>query len=98
MVSKCIGETENNLGNDFISPQYQSGIFFFDGADTLPGRRSETRHTHARYAQAAAGFLLQRIEDFALRYCFTGKNRGSAGLAHPVFRAIGTSCPNAAPT
>ena len=64
VVSKYIGETEKNLGRVFDQAQHKGWILFFDEADALFGKRSETKDSHDRYANQEVSFLLQRIETF----------------------------------
>ncbi len=64
IVSKYIGETEKNLAKVFDQAQHKGWILFFDEADALFGKRSETKDAHDRYANQEVSFLLQRIETF----------------------------------
>ena len=64
VVSKYIGETEKNLAHVFDQAQHKGWILFFDEADALFGKRSETRDAHDRYANQEVSYLLQRIEIF----------------------------------
>ena len=64
VVSKYIGETEKNLGRVFQQAESKNWILFFDEADALFGKRSETRSAHDRYANQEVAYLLQRIETF----------------------------------
>jgi len=64
VVSKYIGETEKNLARVFDQAQSQGWILFFDEADALFGKRSDTKDAHDRYANQEVSFLLQRIETF----------------------------------
>ncbi|MEZ4453498.1 MAG: ATP-binding protein [Nannocystaceae bacterium] len=64
VVSKYIGETEKNLARVFDQAEHQGWILFFDEADALFGKRSETRDAHDRYANQETAFLLQRLETF----------------------------------
>jgi hypothetical protein len=64
MISKYIGETEKNLAKVFDQAQHKGWILFFDEADALFGKRSETKDAHDRYANQEVSFLLQRIEGF----------------------------------
>ncbi len=64
IVSKYIGETEKNLAKVFDGAQHKGWILFFDEADALFGKRSETKDAHDRYANQEVSFLLQRIETF----------------------------------
>lgn len=64
VVSKYIGETEKNLAKVFDQAQSKGWILFFDEADALFGKRSETKDAHDRYANQEVAFLLQRVETF----------------------------------
>ena len=64
VISKYIGETEKNLAKVFDQAQHKGWILFFDEADALFGKRTETRDAHDRYANQEVSFLLQRIETF----------------------------------
>ncbi|MDE1150353.1 MAG: ATP-binding protein [Azospirillaceae bacterium] len=64
VVSKWIGETEKNLGNLFDQAQHRNWILFFDEADALFGKRTETRSANDRSANQQIAYLLQRLEDF----------------------------------
>ncbi len=64
VVSKYIGETEKNLSKVFDQAQHREWILFFDEADALFGKRSDTRDAHDRYANQEVSYLLQRIETF----------------------------------
>jgi hypothetical protein len=64
VVSKYIGETEKNLGRVFDMAQNRRWILFFDEADALFGKRSETNSSNDRHANQEVAYLLQRIEDF----------------------------------
>lgn len=64
VVSKYIGETEKNLAKVFDHAQHKDWILFFDEADALFGKRTETKDAHDRYANQEVAYLLQRIETF----------------------------------
>ncbi len=64
IVSKFIGETEKNLAGVFDMAENKNWILFFDEADALFGKRTQTKDAHDRYANQEISFLLQRIEDF----------------------------------
>lgn len=64
VVSKYIGETEKNLSKVFDQAENKNWILFFDEADALFGKRSQTSDPHDRYANQEVSYLLQRIEDF----------------------------------
>ena len=62
IVSKYIGETEKNLDQVFARARDQRWILFFDEADALFGKRTETASDQDRYANSELDYLLQRIE------------------------------------
>lgn len=64
VISKYIGETEKNLASLFDHAQHQDWILFFDEADSLFGKRTESRDANDRAANQQVSYLLQRIEDF----------------------------------
>lgn len=64
VVDKYIGETEKNLSRVFSEAERANAILFFDEADALFGKRSETKDAHDRYANIEVGYLLQRIEEY----------------------------------
>jgi hypothetical protein len=64
VVSKYIGETEKNLAKVFDQAEHSDWILFFDEADALFGKRTQTASAHDRYANQEVAYLLQRIEDF----------------------------------
>ena len=64
VVSKYIGETEKNLDRVFISAGGQDVVLLLDEGDALLGKRTETKDSHDRYANAEVNYLLQRIERF----------------------------------
>jgi SpoVK/Ycf46/Vps4 family AAA+-type ATPase len=64
VVSKYIGETEKNLGKIFDQAVNKNWILFFDEADALFGKRTQTSSSNDRYANQEVSYLLQKIEDF----------------------------------
>lgn len=64
VVSKYIGETEKNLAGIFDQARNKHWILFFDEADALFGKRTQTSSSNDRYANQEVSYLLQRIEDF----------------------------------
>ncbi len=64
VVSKYIGETEKNLARVFEEAERRDWLLFFDEADALFGKRTETKDAHDRYANQEVSFLLQRLEVF----------------------------------
>lgn len=64
VVSKYIGETEKNLAKIFDCAEHQNWILFFDEADALFGKRTDTNTSNDRHANQEVAYLLQRVEDF----------------------------------
>lgn len=64
VVSKYIGETEQNLRKIFEAAVNSNAILLFNEADALWGKRSEVRDAHDRYANIEIAFLLQEMEQF----------------------------------
>jgi SpoVK/Ycf46/Vps4 family AAA+-type ATPase len=62
IVGKYIGETEKNLDKVFDSAARSDAVLFFDEADALFGKRTDTKDSHDRYANAETTYLLKRIE------------------------------------
>jgi hypothetical protein len=65
VVSKYIGETEKNLAVIFDQAENKNWILFFDEADALFGKRTQTSSSNDRYANQEVSYLLQRVEDFS---------------------------------
>lgn len=61
VVSKYIGETENNLRQIF--DRAQDWILFFDEADALFGKRTNVQSAHDRFANQEVSYLLQKVEE-----------------------------------
>ncbi|SDU58499.1 ATP-binding protein [Desulfobacula phenolica] len=64
VVSKYIGETEKNLANVFDQAEKKNWILFFDEADALFGKRTQTTNSNDRHANQEVSYLLQRVEDY----------------------------------
>ena len=64
VVSKYIGETEKQLAQMFDQAEAMNIVLFFDEAESLFSKRTETRDAHDRYANLQTGYLLQRIETY----------------------------------
>ncbi len=64
IVSKYIGETEKNLSRVFDLAERRRWILFFDEADALFSKRTETTSSNDRHANQEVAFLLQRMENF----------------------------------
>ncbi|MGY5956521.1 AAA family ATPase [Kosakonia sp. BK9b] len=75
VVDKYIGETEKHLARVFDAAERDSGLLFFDEADALFGKRSETRDSHDRYANIEISYLLQRLESYSGLVILATNNR-----------------------
>lgn len=64
VVSKYVGETEQNLRRIFDEAEHSSAVLFFDEADALFGKRSEVKDAQDRYANIEVAYLLQKMEQF----------------------------------
>lgn len=64
VVSKYIGETEENLRKVFDAAEASGAILLFDEADALFGKRSEVKDSQDRHANIEVSYLLQRMEDY----------------------------------
>ncbi|MEE8058712.1 MAG: ATP-binding protein [Pseudomonadales bacterium] len=62
LVSKYIGETEENLNRLFNAAHNKNVVLQFDEADSLFGKRGEIKDARDRYANMAVSHLLTRIE------------------------------------
>ena len=65
VVSKYIGETEKNMSKIFDLAENKNWILFFDEADALFGKRTNTSDSKDRHANQEIAYLLQRVEDFS---------------------------------
>ncbi len=65
VVSKWIGETEKNLAALFDQAEDRGWILFFDEAEALFGKRTESRSANDRSANQQIAYLLQRLEGYA---------------------------------
>lgn len=64
VLSKYIGETEKHLAQLFDQAEVMNVVLYFDEAESLFAKRTETRDAHDRYANLQTGYLLQRIETY----------------------------------
>jgi dephospho-CoA kinase len=64
IMSKWIGETEQNLAKLFDAAEDGHAIILFDEADSLFGKRTEVRTSVDRYANLEVNYLLQRLDTF----------------------------------
>jgi AAA+ superfamily predicted ATPase len=64
VISKYIGETEKSLANIFEQAENKNWLLFFDEANALFGKRTQSSNSHDRYANQEISYLLQRIEEY----------------------------------
>jgi SpoVK/Ycf46/Vps4 family AAA+-type ATPase len=64
VVSKYIGETEENLERLFDAARDSNAILLFDEADAIFGERAGVSDATDRYANVEVNYLLQRIEEY----------------------------------
>jgi AAA+ superfamily predicted ATPase len=62
VVSKYIGETEQNLERIFNAAVRSNSVLLLDEADALLGKRSAVHDAHDRYANIEISYLLQKME------------------------------------
>ena len=65
VVSKWIGETEKNLAALFDQAEDRDWILFFDEADALFGKRTDSGSANDRSANQQIAYLLQRLETYS---------------------------------
>ena len=81
VVSKYIGQTEDNLRRVFDAAEENGAILLFDEADSLFGSRSEVKDSHDRYANIEVSYLLQRMEAYRGLAILTTNMRGALDSA-----------------
>jgi hypothetical protein len=64
VMSKWIGETEQNLAKVFDAAEEGQALILFDEADSLFSKRTEVRTSVDRYANLEVNYLLQRLDTF----------------------------------
>jgi SpoVK/Ycf46/Vps4 family AAA+-type ATPase len=64
ILSKWIGETEQNLAKLFDAAEDGQAILLFDEADALFARRTDVKTSVDRYANVEVNYLLQRLDGF----------------------------------
>jgi ATP-dependent 26S proteasome regulatory subunit len=77
VVSKYIGETEQNLERIFAAAVRSNSVLLFDEADSLFGKRSEVNDAHDRYANIEISYLLQKMEQYEGITILTSNLRGN---------------------
>ncbi|MBK9035173.1 MAG: ATP-binding protein [Myxococcales bacterium] len=66
VMSKWVGETEQNLAKVFDESEASSVGLLFDEADALFGKRSSNQDSSSdRYANLTVNYLIQRMESFS---------------------------------
>ncbi len=64
VMSKWIGETEQNLASVFAAAEESQAIILFDEADSLFTKRTEVKSSTDRFANLEVNYLLQRLDTF----------------------------------
>ncbi|WP_408959800.1 ATP-binding protein [Natrinema sp. 74] len=64
VVSKYIGETEENLERIFRAAEQSNAVLLFDEADSIFGDRADVSDASDRYANVEVNYLLQRVETY----------------------------------
>ncbi len=64
LISKYIGETQKNIGRVFDAAKNCDCILFFDEADALFSRRTDTGDSQDKHSNAEIAYLLQRTERY----------------------------------
>lgn len=64
VMSRYVGDSEKKLEQIFEQGKKSQSILFFDEADVLFGKRSETKDAQDKYANASTAYLLQKIEEY----------------------------------
>lgn len=64
VMSRYVGDSEKKLDEIFEQGKRSQSILFFDEADVLFGKRSETKDAQDKYANASTAYLLQKVEEY----------------------------------
>ena len=64
VVSKYIGDTEEQIGKLFDAADADGAVLFLDEAEALFGKRTSAKDSHDRFANAAAAVVLSRLKSF----------------------------------
>ncbi|MEM6846495.1 MAG: ATP-binding protein [Pseudomonadota bacterium] len=75
VVSKYIGETEENLAKTLAQAEAADCVLLIDEADTLFGARVDGQTANDKFSNNQTNFLLSRIETFDGIVCLTTNNR-----------------------
>jgi SpoVK/Ycf46/Vps4 family AAA+-type ATPase len=77
VVSTWIGEVEKNLGTVFDQAEAGDWILFFDEANALFGKRTQTTNANDRYSNQEVAYLLKRVEDHPGLVIFAANLKGN---------------------
>ncbi len=64
LISKYIGDTQKNIGKIFDDAERCDCILFFDEADALFSKRTDSSDAQDKYSNAEIAYLLQRTEHY----------------------------------
>lgn len=81
LISKYIGETEENLNRLFDAAHGQPMVLQFDEADSVFGKRGEIKEARDRYANMEVSHLLARVESHHGPCILTTNLRGNMDQA-----------------
>lgn len=97
VVSKYIGETEENLARLLDRAEAADVILLFDEADSLFGARTEVKHSSDRFANNQTNFLLTRIEGYGGIVLLTtnGRQRIDPAFSRRIDQIIDVTVPDA---
>jgi len=97
VVSKYIGETEENLSRILDAAEAADVILLFDEADALFGARTEAKDSSDRYANNQTNFLLGRIETYRGIIVMTtnGRQRLDTAFGRRIDQVIDVPVPDA---
>lgn len=97
VVSKYIGETEENLARILDRAEAADVLLLFDEADSLFGARTEVKDSSDRFANNQTNFLLTRIESYGGIVLLTtnGRQRIDAAFSRRIDQVIDVPVPDA---
>ena len=81
VVSKYIGETENNLHRIFERAGETKAVLFFDEADALIGKRSAAKKSRERHTEMDADYLLEKMEEYGRPFILATNNKNHVDKA-----------------
>lgn len=97
VVSKWIGETEENLARVLDRAEAADVILLFDEADSLFGARTEVKDSADRFANNQTNYLLTRIESHGGIVLLTtnGRQRIDAAFSRRIDQIVDVAIPDA---